>query len=226
MRAPLSVIIPTLNAEEDLPATLSALSEGLQSGLIRELIISDGGSQDSTAAIADAAGAIWVTGGPSRGGQLRRGVAVARGAYVLLLHADTQLSAGWSGTVHAAIAAHQNGCFRLAFRSAQWSARWVAGWANLRTSLFGLPYGDQGFLVAQDVLAAAGGVPDQPLMEDVALARSLRGRLVVLPATAATSFARYAQEGVLRRGARNLGLLTRYLLGADPVDLANRYRRR
>ena len=70
MRAELSVIIPTLDASVALPQTLSALMEGLEAGLVRELIISDGGSGDATRAMADEVGAVWVSGAPSRGGQV------------------------------------------------------------------------------------------------------------------------------------------------------------
>ena len=44
----LSVVIPTLNAEKSLAATLAALVPGVVEGLIREVIISDGGSTDAT----------------------------------------------------------------------------------------------------------------------------------------------------------------------------------
>ena len=120
----------------------------------------------------------------------------------------------------------QCGYFRLAFQTPRLAGRWVAGWANFRARRFSLPYGDQALLVKRTILDAAGGVPDQPLMEDVALARALRGRLACLPVTATTSFVRYERDGVLARGTRNLILLLRYLAGADPVDLAERYRRR
>ena len=63
-------------------------------------------------------------------------------------------------------------------------------------------------------------------MEDVALARALRGRLAPLNATATTSAERYAREGWLRRGARNLLTLARYFLGASPESLAKSYDRR
>ena len=46
MPAPITVIIPTLNAGEELPGCLTALGEGLVAGLIRELVVSDGGSSD------------------------------------------------------------------------------------------------------------------------------------------------------------------------------------
>ncbi len=70
MRAPLSIIIPTLNAEAVLPGALKALVEGLEAGLVRELVISDGGSRDRSPDIARAAGATLISGAPGRGGQL------------------------------------------------------------------------------------------------------------------------------------------------------------
>ena len=227
MPAPLSVVIPTLNAAAGLPGAAAALMPGVEAGLIRELVVSDGGSQDATVEIAGALGAVTVAGPPGRGGQLARGVAAARGDWLLLLHADTVLAPGWVAGAEAHIARHPDsaGHFRLAFRAGGLAPRLVAGWANLRSRAFGLPYGDQGLLVSRDLLTGVGGIPDLPLMEDVALARALKGRLRPLAAEARTSAERYERDGWLRRGARNLGTLARYLAGADPALLAERYRR-
>ena len=82
MRAPISVIIPTLDAEAALPACLAALIEGVVAGLVREVIVTDGGSTDGTFRVAEETGAVWVAGPASRGGQLRRGVAAGRRACV------------------------------------------------------------------------------------------------------------------------------------------------
>ncbi|MET4100745.1 rSAM/selenodomain-associated transferase 2 [Roseovarius sp. MBR-78] len=228
MRAELSVVIPTLEAGEALPACLAALVEGLHAGLIREVIVSDGGSGDATARIAEAAGAVLVTGAPSRGGQLRRGAVVAGGGWLLFLHADTVLPEGWAGAVRAQMARGGAAAFRLSF-DARGPAPWlVAGWANLRTRVFGLPYGDQALLVSRADYERAGGYRDIPLMEDVALARALArrvGRITLLPLAVRTSAARFQRDGWLRRGARNLWLLARYLCGAEPARLAARYRR-
>ncbi len=224
MPAPISIVIPTLNAGDALPACLRAVMEGLQSGLIRELVISDGGSTDQTLTIAEEVGAIVVTGQPSRGGQLQRGCAQARGDWLLILHADTELQPGWTETVSDHLSKPAPAAFRLRFRAKGVAPGWVAGWANLRSRWFGLPYGDQGLLVPRDMYIAAGGYKDQPLMEDVALVRALP-RVVLLDASAVTSAERYERSGWLRRGARNLWTLTRYSLGADPERLARAYRR-
>jgi hypothetical protein len=225
MRAELSVVIPTLDAGDALPACLGALFEGVHTGLIREVIVSDGGSQDATRVMAEEAGAVIVTGPPSRGGQLRRGAEAAGGTWLMVLHADTGLPEGWSEAVRAQIAKGGAAAFRLRFDAGGVAPRLVAGWANLRTRMFGLPYGDQALLVSHRAYHAAGGYPDIPLMEDVALARALKGRIALLPLAVTTSAARFQREGWLRRGARNLWLLARYLCGADPARLAARYRR-
>ncbi len=63
-------------------------------------------------------------------------------------------------------------------------------------------------------------------MEDVALVRRIgRRRLARLGAAAVTSASRYASDGWLRRGWRNLTSLALYFLGVAPERLARRYTR-
>lgn len=222
MVAPISVVIPTLNAASQLPGCTAALFEGIEAGLIRELIVSDGGSADTTLEVADAIGAEIVSGPASRGGQLRRGCAMARGEALMILHADTQLQPGWVGPVAVHLQSGQAGYFDLRFDR---GGALVAGWANLRSRTFGLPYGDQGLLIPRALYERIGGFPDQPLMEDVALARALKGRLRPIGHAAVTCSEKYRRQGWLRRGGRNLWTLARYFAGTDPEALATDYRR-
>lgn len=222
----ISVIIPTLNAAPRLGPCLGALGPAVLDGMLTEVIFSDGGSTDDTAQIADLTGAEFITGPAGRGGQLARGAAAARGEWLLFLHADTVLSPNWPDRVraHMNAGAERAGWCRLAFDATGGAPRLVAGWANLRSYLFGLPYGDQALLIHRSLYRAVGGYQDMPLMEDVALARALgRRRLVGLDIVATTDAARYQREGWVRRGAKNLTLLCRYFLGASPDRLAERY---
>lgn len=228
MSAPLSIIIPTLNAADRIGPCLGAVGEGLSEGVIREVIIADGGSDDAIAEIAETLGATFLTAPRGRGQQLAAGAEAATGAWLLFLHADTVLPQGWHMPVidHIRSAPDKAACFRLRFDSADFMAGVTAGWANLRTRLFGLPYGDQALLIPAGLYQRSGGYPPIPLMEDVALARRLdRSRIVLLPASVTTSADRYSREGWLRRGWRNLTTLALYFAGVAPEKLAERYRR-
>ncbi len=225
MHAPLSIIIPTLDSQHDLAPTLTALREGKGAGLIHEIVVSDGGSSDQTATRATQSGAILVSGARGRGSQLRRGACAASGAWLLFLHADTHLSPGWAGDVDAHIRRHPDraACFRLAFRAGGVAPVIVARFANLRTRFAGLPYGDQGLLIPREVYDRIGGYPDIPLMEDVAIARALRGDIRLLGTKAATDPTRFQEHGWVRHGAGNMWRLVRYLTGTPPEDLDRTY---
>ena len=224
----LDIIIPALDAAAHLSATLAALEEGRRSGLVGRVIVSDGGSTDATAALAAAAGAVVLSAPRGRGAQLAVGAEAASAAWLLFLHADTSLEAGWSAVAEAFLAAPENAgraaAFRLAFDDPAEVAGQVARFANWRARRLGLAYGDQGLLIGRSHYEALGGFRPLPLMEDVDLMRRIgRRRLDLLSAKAVTSAARYRQDGWRRRAARNLALLALYYLGLPPTLLQRLY---
>jgi rSAM/selenodomain-associated transferase 2 len=227
MPAPLSIIIPALNAERVLPLCLSSLMPGLETGLIREVILVDGGSEDQTRRLAEGSGANVLT-APEQGraAQLRHGAEAARGDWLLFLHADTALSRDWAERAkhHIATRADKAAAFTLAYRSDHPMARVVARRANWRARTLGLPYGDQGLLISRKLYSEVGGYPDTPFMEDVKLVRALgKKRLTLLSAEARTDAAKYERDGWRKRAWRNAFLVTRYFLGASPEKLAKSY---
>lgn len=227
MPAPLSVVIPTLNAAGDIALSLESLLPGLETGLIREVIIADGGSTDATCRIAEAAGARIVTSPPGRGVQLAAGAAAARGMWLMFLHADTALSRDWAERAgdHMDTRPAKAAAFTLKYRSDAQAARRLEARANRRAHWFGLPYGDQGLLLSRALYDEVGGFSPAPLMEDVIIARAIgKSRLVILDAEARTSAAKYERDGWRRRAWANAWLLTRFMLGARPEDLAKDYR--
>ena len=225
MPAPISIIIPTLNSETDLYETLGSLFEGIENNLIRELIISDGGSNDKTKSIAYGVGAILIEGPCSRGLQIRKGVDESRGDWILILHADTSLSLDWSVDLLQKIDRNFAYHFKLKFKSKSPFARILECWAQMRSNFLGLPYGDQGLLIHRDLLNTTEGFPKIPLMEDIALARQLKGKIKPLDIVAKTSAEKYHKNGWLRQSVLNFFLLIQYLSGKDPHQLFRVYYR-
>ena len=95
----LSVIIPTRNSERPLVPTLAALVPGATTGLVTEVLIADGGSQDDTAAVADVAGCNFLTLEGSLAGGLKAAVSAARMPWLMFLRPGTVLDAPWTGEV-------------------------------------------------------------------------------------------------------------------------------
>lgn len=225
---PLSIIIPALDAAATLPDALAALADARAARLLRELIVVDGGSRDVTATLAAASGARVLSSPPNRGAQLSAGGAAASGEWLLFLHADTRLGAGWTAAVTSFIADAGNrrraAYLRFRLDEATPAARRLEAVVAWRCRRLALPYGDQGLLIAAALYRELGGFRTLPLMEDVDMVRRLgRRRLAPLAADAVTSAARYRRDGYVARPLRNLGCLALYFLGIPPQLILRLY---
>ena len=86
-----------------------------------------------------------------------------------------------------------------------------------------MPYGDQGFLIHRDLLDTIGEFPKIPIMEDIALADKLKGKIKPLDIIAHTSAEKYHKNGWFRQSVLNFFLLIQYFLGKDPHQLFKGY---
>ncbi|HKD58181.1 MAG TPA: TIGR04283 family arsenosugar biosynthesis glycosyltransferase [Hyphomicrobiaceae bacterium] len=227
----ISVIIPTFNAEATLARTLGALVPAAVAGLVREVLVVDGGSKDRTADIVEHAGANLLQANLGRGHQLKAGAAHARFPWLMFLHADTALASGWeheAGTFMGAVDRQElplaAAAFRFALDDKGARPRVLERLVALRCATLRVPYGDQGLLIPKRLYEAIGGYRPLALMEDVDLVRRLgRGRIVLLRTQAVTSAERFRREGYMRRGARNLLCLTLWVLGVPIHVIARIY---
>src|SRR5215469_2008059 len=147
----ISVVIPTLNAADALARCLASLVPAAMRGLVREVVVADGGSADGTLAIAEAAGARAIEAPRGRGSQLAAGADASRSDWLLFLHADTALEANWEEEAIAFIESAMMECpraayFRFALDDFDARARRLESLVSARCRLFALPYGDQGLL--------------------------------------------------------------------------------
>ena len=227
----ISVVIPTLNAQAALPDTLSALIPATVEGLVREVIIADGGSTDHTRELADGAGADILRLGACRGAQLAAGAAAAKHPWLLFLHADTVLEPGWEREVTNFIDAIDTGrrqpaaaAFRFVLDDEGVAPRFLETLVSLRCSLLRLPYGDQGLLIPRQLYDEVGGFRDLPVMEDLDLIRRIgRRRMRLLRTRAITSAARYRRDGYIRRTLKNQMCLLLYALNFSPARISRLY---
>lgn len=222
----ISVVIPTFNEADYLPLTLAALVPAAVDGLVREVVISDGGSTDGTLEAAEEAGAKIIVSAKGRGQQLAAACALAKGPWLLILHADSRLAVGWETIAlsHIRQQPERAGYFEFQLDDPSLIARvWEEGVA-LRCRLLALPYGDQGLLISKALYEAAGGFEAVPLMEDVGLVRRLgRKQLCALDGKILTRSERFRNGGYVSRSLRNWSLLLRYLIGVDPARLVKSY---
>ncbi|MEL6691756.1 MAG: glycosyltransferase, partial [Pseudomonadota bacterium] len=98
----LSIIIPTLNEEAALPATLASVAALTPAPL--EVIVADSGSDDRTVELAQSFGARVLMDLPrGRAGQMNAGARQATGDQLCFLHADTEIPSDFVVLVDASV---------------------------------------------------------------------------------------------------------------------------
>ncbi|HEU0215257.1 MAG TPA: TIGR04283 family arsenosugar biosynthesis glycosyltransferase [Stellaceae bacterium] len=221
----ISVIIPTLNAAATVPQLLAVLHAATT---VKEVIVVDGGSADDTVALSRTAGAAVIDAPRGRGRQLAAGAAASAGDWLLFMHADCRLEAGWELAVRGFVAEPEAearaGYFDFALDDPAPAARRLERIVAWRCRVMALPYGDQGLLIARRLYDDIGGFAPLPLMEDVDLVRRLgRRRLARIGVRCVASARRYRLGGYWRRPTRNLVCLSLYFAGVSPERIARLY---
>jgi rSAM/selenodomain-associated transferase 2 len=218
-----SVVIPIL-ADRN---TARQLIARIPADVRAEIIIAEAGSEPGLEMLSHGRPDVTVLHTQQgRGRQMNAGAGLARGEWLLFLHADSQLPSDWldlfqSHYVRDAV----GGWFQFALDDPAWQARTLERAVAWRVRFLRLPYGDQGLFVRRSTFAALGGYRDIELMEDVDFVRRLvaAGQVVEMPSAIVTSSRRWRRDGWFRRSARNVTLLGLYFCGVSPRVLARWY---
>ena len=222
--AKISVIIPCLNEEEHILATLAAVRTGVNV----QIVVVDGGSEDKTCDVVRSEDVILVEGVRGRGAQLNAGADHADGDILLFLHADTRVPLGFDTWIRRVMSEGRcrAGAFQLSIDGESRALRRVEWLTALRCRWFRLPYGDQGIFFQKAFFEELGGFPQQPLMEDFSLVRDAKRRagFEMLPVSVVTSARRWEKLDAFRTTVLNQWIILAYWLGVPPERLAKWYR--
>lgn len=161
----ISVIIPTKDSERELVPVLSALVAGVTAGILRDVILVDGGSVDETAKIADAAGCLFIPSVNDPGLRMKQGAQHSRGRWLLFLGANAVLAEGWAREVGAFLeTAERRGAadrmvatFRLSVDGFGLRPRFGEAVAAAKLAVFGRPKAGQGLLISRKHYERIGG---------------------------------------------------------------------
>lgn len=218
-----SVIVPTLNEERILAATLT---RARQPG-VHEIIVVDGGSVDATRAVAEPLADLVLSAPQGRAAQMNAGAAAARGDVLLFLHADTRVPEGYTVAVAAACAQPGiiGGRFDVNLQPATWLLRLTGQLMNWRSRLSRIATGDQAIFIRREVFEQLGGYASIPLMEDIELSRRMKraGRIACLRQRVTTSARRWQKHGVVRTILLMWSLRLLYFFGVSAARLQRLY---
>ncbi len=220
----LSVIIPTLNEEMNLQLALDSVGSPSDN---LEVIVVDAGSSDHTVEIALRHGCKVFVGNPGRANQMNAGAAIATGAHLLFLHADTRLPTDYHLEVERVLATPVVcGAFPLQIDAPGLALRMVESGVAFRSRLQQMPYGDQALFFRSVDFYAQNGFKRISIMEDYELVARMRksGSISLASKPVKTSARRWIKRGILRTTILNQMCLIAYRLGFSDQTIARLYR--
>lgn len=247
-----SVVIPCLNEEETISATIeSCVQRADKPSLLEIIVVVCAGTTDNTSAAAKAAAArvqkrvLLFESGHGRGAPLRLGGDKARGDIIVFLHADVILPHDWdkglrrtaadplvlAGAFRFGVAPSSPGTIGFFETVAMWVMEKSTDW---RFRLFGVMEGDHAPWAFRQAYHAMGGFPSWPLLEDLEfqrrawrLAATSGGRIRIVPQQTLASPRAWIHMGVARRELMFSYVYTMfYVFGASPYMLYEMYYRR
>lgn len=224
----ISIIIPVFNEAKTIAQQLSYLKEISSPSNIAEIIVVDGGSDDTTTQIASKEDVVLVHSEKGRAKQMNAGVQKASGDILYFLHVDTVPPIGFDTSIIKAFnAGSKTGCFQMKFDSDSTFLKFFAWFTRINSKL--CRGGDQSLYISKSLFEKSGGYnEDYFIYEDNELINRLYDLtdFTVLPQTVKTSARKYKQLGVFKLQYHFAVIHMKKILGAGPEQLYDYYKRK
>ncbi len=220
-----SIIIPVLNEENNLPDVLNNLQSFRSKG--HEVVVVDGGSSDNSLMLAQQGADLVIESKAGRALQMNSGAAVATGDVFLFLHCDTLLP---DNAIKIIADNYQKenywGHFDVRLSSNKFVFRLIERLMNVRSRLTSIATGDQAIFIERELFNRLGGFPEIALMEDIKISGLLRklSSPVCLKQTVITSSRRWENNGVIATVLLMWKLRLFYFFGVSADKLSRKYR--
>jgi rSAM/selenodomain-associated transferase 2 len=222
----LCVIVPMLNEQAAIAATLTALRVGAPEA---EIIVVDGGSSDRSVEIARPRCNQLLESTRGRARQMNAGASLAPASRDVLafVHADTIVPPTFARDIEAAVADGLvvGGRFDVVFDVRGRALGVIASMINLRSRVAQSATGDQAIFVRREIFDRLGGYAAIELCEDVDFARRMRraGRVACLHSRVITSSRRWRADGIIRTVVKMWIIKSLFLAGVSPAWLKRHY---
>jgi len=218
----ISVIIPTLNEEDQIKLLLDTLGANEDT----EIFVVDGGSNDKTLNIVSEYTNVKILNSErGRAIQMNKGGFAAKAEYLLFLHADTIPPYDYIDQIILSLSRKGviAGSFYLKFDISNFLLNIYSWFSRFNISIF--TYGDQGIFIRKSDFQAINGYANISLMEDLEIQERIRkrGDFVKLSSAVVTSARKFEAEGYLWNQFKNMVLVGLYFLGVSPKKLAKFY---
>jgi rSAM/selenodomain-associated transferase 2 len=223
----ISIIIPTYNEEEHIGPLVAHLWLNSQ-GLVREIVVIDGGSQDNTLNLAAQAGAqAYLSPRKGRAAQMNLGASMVQGAVLYFVHADSFPPATYVQDILEAIqAGYPLGCFRFRFNSDKLLLK-INSYCT-RFDRIMCRGGDQTLFLLRTVYDDLEGYKDDYLiMEEYDLILRARKKYPfrIIPKDVMVSARKYDHNGYFRVNLANLTVFMMFFAGFPQLKMVNTYKR-
>ena len=223
-----SVIVPTLNEENNLGRNLQSLFP-LDSR--DEIIIADAGSKDNTVQVAKEMNLRVIQCAPGRGVQIKTAVDIAKNDFILVMHADTIAYQDILDRVRLKLSELNItiGAFSMSYNN-NWMT-FIQLLNNFRAKYLGISFGDQMQFFRRSIVNQFGDFPAFPLMEDVEISLRMKavGKICLLPSGGEISDRRWNKAGYFKNMFKVISLFHEYLFihswskHVPVIDFYNRY---
>ncbi len=219
-----SIIIPVLNEELNLPVTLYNLQSFRRNG--HEVIVVDGGSKDNSLLLAQEGADFVIVSKAGRALQMNNGAAVATGDIFLFLHCDTSLpDNALKLVVYYSHRENYWGRFDVRLSSNKRVFRVIEQLMNWRSRLTSVATGDQAIFIKRSLFNRIGGFSEIALMEDIETSGVLKkySLPVCLRQKVITSSRRWEKNGVFATVLLMWKLRLLYFFGVSADKLSQKY---